>query len=346
MITKTGLKRFLKNLSLLVFILLICFLAVEFSLRITEKNNPGAIVKFPEIIKPLNNHELYYELIPNIKEYRFKNTTISTNSEGFRDYEYPIEKPENTYRIAMIGDSVTFGWGVNLKDTYAKQLENKLKSRSDYKYEVLNFGIPGYYTDQELNLVKKNVLTYNPDMIILTYVFNDAEIAPRYNLDKKVFLYRQTIQRLKYKSYTFSFLFYNYAKVRELFKEKSTTDEQDYKAYLEGVFSDNSQGWNISKNSLKKIKQISDENNIDFLIILFPSIKPNDLQDYQLKNIHETIASFAEENDINYLDLLPYFLTHKDTKLELDIDAHPNEFTHHIIADILTNTINPNNTFK
>lgn len=340
MITKTGFKRFIKNFILLIVVLLICFFIVEFSLRYMEKIAPGTVIKFPEVIRPLNNHELYYELIPNVEDYRFKNTTISINSQGLRDYEYPLEKPDDVYRIASLGDSIAFGWGVNIEDSYAKKLEEKLKVRSDYKFEVLDFGVPGYYSDQELNQLKQKVLAYDPDMVILMYVFNDAEVAPRYSLDKKVFFYRKTVQYLKYKSYTFSFLFYNYAKIRQLFQEKETT-EGDYAEYLEKLFSDDNPGWNISKNSLLEIKKITDENDIDFVMFIYPSIESDHLQNYESRNIHEIIKKFAEDNDIRVVDLLPYFLYNKDKKLELEIDAHPNEFAHNLMSEVIFSAINP-----
>jgi len=337
----------MKNFILLIFTLLICFLIIEASLRFIEKTNPGTVIKFPEIIKPLNNHEIYYELLPNVDNYRFKNTTITINSQGLRDYEYKLEKQDNVYRIASLGDSVAFGWGVNIEDTYAKKLEEKLKVRSDYKFEVLNFGVPGYYSDQELNQLKQKVLAYSPDMVILMYVFNDAEIAPRYGLDRKTFFYRKTVQYLKHKSYTFSFLFYNYAKLRQLFQEKETTKEGDYSEYLKKLFSDENLGWNISKNSLMEIKKITDENNIEFIMFIYPSIQPEHLQNYKFRDAHETIKAFAESNGILNVDLLPYFLEYKDKKLELELDAHPNEFAHNLMAEVILNTITPRiNTFK
>src|SRR5262245_29159034 len=52
--------------------------------------------------------------------------TAYTNALGLRDYEFAEEKPPGTYRIVVVGDSVTFGPGVGLDETFAKRLERKL----------------------------------------------------------------------------------------------------------------------------------------------------------------------------------------------------------------------------
>ena len=54
---------------------------------------------------------------------------VKINSKGLRDNEYPYEKPDDTYRILMLGDSFTFGYGVNIEDTMAKVLEENLNKK-------------------------------------------------------------------------------------------------------------------------------------------------------------------------------------------------------------------------
>ena len=54
-------------------------------------------------------------------------TKVNINKAGFRDYEYSVDKPEGVFRIAVLGDSLIFGFGVNLEDTFPKVLERMLK---------------------------------------------------------------------------------------------------------------------------------------------------------------------------------------------------------------------------
>lgn len=70
---------------------------------------------------------------------------VMINAEGLRDYEYDYQRPAGVTRILALGDSVTFGWGVKLEDTYPKVLERLLNGgESRDRYEVLNCGVGNY----------------------------------------------------------------------------------------------------------------------------------------------------------------------------------------------------------
>ena len=105
-----------------------------------------------------------------------RTTTIETNSFGIRDREFQVPKPNNTVRIIILGDSFTFGLGVELNETYAKILEDKLnKLETEKTYEVLNFGVPGYNTTQEIEFFKLYGIQFEPDIIILAYTGDDLQ---------------------------------------------------------------------------------------------------------------------------------------------------------------------------
>lgn len=102
---------------------------------------------------------------------------VAINSQGLRDREFAVPKPEGVYRILMIGDSLTFGSGVASADSLPKQLEAKLGSAA---VEVINAGVPGYGTYQERLLLEDVGLAYQPDLVILGFFHNDLE-SPRYH---------------------------------------------------------------------------------------------------------------------------------------------------------------------
>jgi hypothetical protein len=101
---------------------------------------------------------------------------VKINSQGFRDYEYNVNKPKDTIRIIAVGDSTTFGEGLNLEDTYVKQLETLLNNCCHRKVEVLNFGANGASTINELELIQKKSILYNPDILLLQMDPNDSDV--------------------------------------------------------------------------------------------------------------------------------------------------------------------------
>ena len=147
-------------------------------------SNSGATeTTLGSIVRPSADPEMVYELKPSISG-TFQNRPFTFNSHGMRDEEYPLKKGEATFRIAAIGDSVLFGWGVEQDHSYTAVAEKFLNDHSkDHqtaadpsggpRYEILNFGIPGYNTTMEAALLEKKAAQFDPDMILLHFVSND-----------------------------------------------------------------------------------------------------------------------------------------------------------------------------
>jgi len=95
---------------------------------------------------------------------------VSLNSHGFHDGEHEYEKPANTMRIAVLGNSWTEALQVPVEKTYCSVLERKLSARGCFdgeRVEVLNFGVAGYSTVQELLTLRIEVWKYHPDIVLL-----------------------------------------------------------------------------------------------------------------------------------------------------------------------------------
>jgi lysophospholipase L1-like esterase len=92
---------------------------------------------------------------------------------------YSLKKPADTFRIAFVGDSVVYGYGIVNEDTVSKQLEVLLNHnrRLKKKFEVINFGVPGYGTEQEVEWYLKKVKPFSPDLVIIGYCLNDSVIS-------------------------------------------------------------------------------------------------------------------------------------------------------------------------
>lgn len=97
---------------------------------------------------------------------------VRINSRGFRDRERAYEKASDTIRVAVLGNSWTEALQVPLDKTYCSVLERQLTQSGCFgrkKVEVLNFGVAGYSTGQELLLLQQEVWRYHPDIILLAF---------------------------------------------------------------------------------------------------------------------------------------------------------------------------------
>ena len=125
--------------------------------------------------------DIPFTLQPNVKDYRFTSNMVefsnlvSTNSFGFRGKEISEEKPQGVYRILLLGDSMTFGWGVENDQTFAFIAEQKLNQWAQEKglsnkFEIINGGFTaGRSLDSYYVYIKKEAFKFNPDLIIINH---------------------------------------------------------------------------------------------------------------------------------------------------------------------------------
>ena len=91
-----------------------------------------------------------------------------------RDHETTREKPAGTFRILAIGDSVTFGFGCRLDDTYVKVLERQMQAEVEHG-EVLNAGIVAGSLIYYYHFVRASAASFNPDLVLISLVMNDVK---------------------------------------------------------------------------------------------------------------------------------------------------------------------------
>lgn len=115
------------------------------------------------------NATFFYENGPD----GFRNT-IYLNSNGFRDDDFKVEKPEGVFRIAVLGDSQEEALQVELSDTWQKVLARELSQQLGKRVETYNFGVSGYGTDQQWLTLREKVWQFKPDMVILAFSPNDV----------------------------------------------------------------------------------------------------------------------------------------------------------------------------
>ncbi len=165
--TRPGLRRFvLLSIPAVVISTLVVAVLIEAWVRLSwdqKKGTPGFFVSDPVRGQRLSeNYDGWFAGVP-----------VHTNSLGFRaERDYDLRKGPKTFRILVLGDSVTFGHGA--VHDYPSLLEPMLKRwRPDVDWQVWNLGVPGYNTSQELAHLRQVGPSYQPDLVIVGFFLND-----------------------------------------------------------------------------------------------------------------------------------------------------------------------------
>jgi lysophospholipase L1-like esterase len=166
----------LLNIGLLCATLIVFFGGIEAALRVTgiEKGH----VAPPPIYRKSANPDISYELKPDMKERAFR-STVQTSHLGFRGPELTPGQPV----LAVLGDSIAFGYGVEDTQSIPGQLQQMLPN-----WNVVNAATPGYDLVQEAATYKDKVAPLQPKALLLVFYWNDlqdmipADLAPDGNV--------------------------------------------------------------------------------------------------------------------------------------------------------------------
>ncbi len=274
----------------------------------------------------LNSSERGWGLLP-YDEGVYAGAPYRINSLGFRDYEYDIHKPKNTFRVAIVGDSIAFGKGVTLEETFAKKLEQMLNSECQ-SIEVLNFGVSGYTTVQQYHTIRERVFDFSPDMIFVLYFLNDpdpftAELYPQE--EASVF------SRLKSWWYDHSYLYKVAARGTYSYQLKRMNNTLD--SYYEGLYDKTKGKWKTVSDTFYLMKNISKNKQVPIIIFVQPELYQ--LRDYPFINLHEQVLEEGRTVGLETYDLYPFFKGMDEKRLQVSTfeDRHPNGKGHSIIAN-------------
>ncbi|HKP37384.1 MAG TPA: hypothetical protein VJT71_11035, partial [Pyrinomonadaceae bacterium] len=156
-------RRLRAKLLLLLTSFLFCLIVIEIGLRIAGFSYPEFYVV---------DSRRGYSLRPGVEGWYRKEgeAFVRINSDGLRDREHAKTKPPNTLRVAVLGDSYAEALQVPIENSFCVMLEQKLRecqANTGRNVEVINFGVSGYGTAQELITLRENVWQYSPDIVLL-----------------------------------------------------------------------------------------------------------------------------------------------------------------------------------
>jgi len=154
--------------------ILISLITVEVAIRMLD---PLGVSYFQEAsryhLDKLPDPFLVYKHAPGLQQ-TYQGVRVSINELGLRDHNL-VKKQDGELRILLLGDSVTFGWGVPIEATFGRKLESALALQRGRTVRTVNTGVGSYNTVQEYTVLRTYADIIEPDVVVLLYVNNDIE---------------------------------------------------------------------------------------------------------------------------------------------------------------------------
>jgi lysophospholipase L1-like esterase len=317
----------LLNIVLLAFAILLGCVAMEVALRVIFAHSLDFSMEMwkyaVELKRPVANPELSFAHAPNRSAF-LMGVPVSINSEGLRDREFSLEKPPDVYRVMMLGDSTTFGWGVKDEDTAAKFLERKLNANLPAGYsraEVMNAGVGNYDTVQEVTYYETIGWKYHPDLIVLVFFINDPEPVPT---EKKGLL----IDR----SYLIAFAT---NRIDGLMRHAGV--RPDWKTYYASLYDDDRPGFQACKKALVSLANSTRSHDAKLLVAILPELHQINNDSYPFKAAHQKIKDVMAAENVPVLELIDGLKDHgpEENLWVTALDDHPNAKANNLSSDQL-----------
>ena len=250
------------------------------------------------------------------------NVPVSINAKGLRGPELDYSKSANdarqpsAKRVLYLGDSVTFGYGVEgYENTFPYQTEAFLEQSTGLEIETINAGVGGYSPWQQLRFLESEGIRYGPDLIVVSFVLNDVTeklSLTRFGGWSDGYQLNSTsggkIERLLMRSGLYKFGRKIYGRLQfgsdvqqgaaaaELATVRQLAEEPDSPRVREA--------WQITLANLRALVRYARERQVPVLLAVFPfTFQFEDPEAYSAPQ--QVLIEFAKEEEIPVVDLLP-----------------------------------------
>ena len=324
-------------------------------------------------IRPSSNPARVYELTPGA-ECRLFGCDVSINSHGLRDREFPIEKTPGVTRILALGDSITFGNELRVEETWSKRLEAKLTERG-VQAEILNLGVGGYDTAQEIAFLEETGLAFRPDYVVLAFCVNDvATVSVNFQAIVRSQRYSSGIYRWSRLAQWAGLRLERRTTGKELERERdrerlALVGEVPGEAPAIGelraevrraldvldkrgggrpasIWHDEHQGWYCQPKRLDRMRhgfsrlaELAGRHGFEVIIFIVPFLDEGKAGDLASgwQAVYRTVSTEAEHAGFRFVDMYPTFAEHDLEGLRIDAKdmVHPNAQGHSLLADVL-----------
>jgi hypothetical protein len=326
-------KKLFKGLAFLFISLLLALFFLEFTARFIVKQPYYAFPDGYFVPNEFYGYALAKDFKGRYAQPEF-NISIDTNSDGLRDIEH--DSIVRAFKILALGDSFSFGVGVELESTYLSRLEQALNQDcGQEKFSVIKAGVVGYSTfNEKIYLIKKG-LSYQPDLVLIQFWWDDLGVDRITYLSHMGFLTQGPIKNPQdfrlflnrhVRSYALLRRVFSAISEKSLFPLRLANDDED-RLVLEAKAA-------VTLKEFKEIEALCALNHAKCLFVLIPPkefvFKKNSSWDY--------FCTVLSNNKVPYVDLLPVLKNAQATERPVffNIDLHLNQNGHKVVAQELS----------
>jgi len=326
-----------------IYNIVLLFLSIIITLIFSELFYRGYVHFLKPLYKPSSILNLGWELTPGAEliedNIEGKSVQYFVNMSGFRDRTNKLwnKWKSSDIKILFLGDSVTWGEGIEYERTYSSVVESTL-AETNLSVRIVNWGVSGYNTLQYLSNLENNALQINPDIIILGYYINDIERRGTQNFPN--------IIRFFLRHYHFgTFLIGRIATALEnrgglipdYLPQSNVNDliiEQSCSGYVKRIIdSYKTIAWENTKEDMLSIAERCKYEDIKFGVVIFPD--ETQVEGICPETPQEMLSGGLSKNGIPFLDLIKIFKKHSsETKLYLEDDHIHLNFIGHEVAGV------------
>jgi hypothetical protein len=240
------------------------------------------------------------------------------NSYRTRDREHPVDKPAGTYRVAVVGDSFTYGNGLPVTQRFSDLMQTELPTN----FEVMNFGHPGHNTPDHVRVIRDEVLQFHPDYILVQWFVNDVEGdsivgRPVY----RPLLPWPSLHNQLYQSsalYTIANGWWT--------RMQANWTVGSYVDYIQRSFGDPaSAGAKLDYQATQQVIETCRNAHVGLGMVLFPDTGYDLGASYPFDNLHQRLVKHCDAEGLTCIDLRRDFAAVKDRKTLWvnPLDHHP-----------------------
>jgi len=306
----------IKDIFISISILFIGLIIIELALRLINSDMSNYDIEMWKYAKELKTQDpVLGHVHKKNKEATLQNIDIKLNSFGMRS---PEPNPDKK-KILFLGSSISLGWGIENENSYAEIVNNRL-NEEDLNYQVLNASVGNYNTFRYIENFLRNQTAIDPDIIVINYFLNDAEILP---MGSGNFLLKNSELA---------------ASLTIAVKKMIANNKESLDDHYNTLYKPENQGFRLMENSLAKLAKYAKTKDIKVYLVLIPDI--HFLQDYPFLPIHNKMNAISQDYDFEFIDFYETLKGLNFDKLQIiPGDSHPNEYGHNLIGNKLSDVL-------